>query len=206
MLLRHVQPYLNPPDGTGQLATLTQFAAVVKAIRSAWRSGATPAADGAKGAAAAREAALISYQVAQQLDRASNAHDHRPLATNAVPSGADPVFAANAIPLLRDLGTVQHPQVTQPVIQALINLSQVSPEDVLQAVAQTVPANGPYVTDPIAASTVIAYLTRLVAEHRDLVLGTDTGLTAFQHLLEAFADAGDPDALALVYGFAEAFR
>lgn len=68
------------------------------------------------------------------------------------------------------------------------------------------PASGPYVTDPVAASTVCAYLTRLLAEHRDLVLGTDAGLTAFRYLLEAFAGAGDPAALALVYAFAEAFR
>jgi hypothetical protein len=206
MLLRHLQPYLNPPDGTGQEATFTQLAAVVQAIRAAWPAVATPADGGPAGGSAARDAALIAHQLAQQLDRASGAHDHQSPATSTVPRGADPVFAAYAIPLLCDLGAVQHPQVTQPVIQALINLSQVSPAGALQAVAQTVPPSGPYVTDPVAASTVCAYLTRLLAEHRDLVLGTDAGLTAFRYLLEAFAGAGDPAALALVYAFAEAFR
>jgi hypothetical protein len=206
MLLRHLQPYLNPPDGTGQEATFTQLTAVVQAIRAAGPAAATPWRGSPADGATARNAALIAHQLAQQLDRASGAHDHQSSATGPASRGADPVFAGYAIPVLRDLGAVQHPQVTQPVIQALINLSQVNPADTLQAVAQTVPARGPYVSDPVAAGTVCPYLTRLLAEHRDFVLGTDAGLTAFQYLLEAFAGAGHSAALGLAYAFSDTFR
>jgi hypothetical protein len=37
-------------------------------------------------------------------------------------------------------------------------------------------------------------------------LGTELGLTAFRHLLQAFAGAGDPEALALAYTLSDSFR
>ena len=96
--------------------------------------------------------------------------------------------------------------MTQPVVQALINLAKTRPAEALQAIAEAIPESGPYVADPLAAHIVCPYLTRLLAEDRGLVLGTETGLTAFRKLLQAFAGAGDPAALALAYAFSDSFR
>ena len=116
------------------------------------------------------------------------------------------MFADHALPLLRELSSVQHPQVTQPVVQALIHFGNTRPAEVLQAIADAVPETGPYVADPLAAGTVCPYLLQVLAENRDLVLGTEPGLTAFRHLLQAFAGAGHSDALTLAYTFSDSFR
>jgi hypothetical protein len=207
VLIRHLQPYVNPPGGTGQEATFTLLAAAAHGIQTAWRTASTASAAGGDQATStgARDAALIAHQVARQLDLASAAHDEKSSGSHRA-RGADTVFADYALPLLCDLSLVQHPQVTQPVVQALIRLGNTRPAEALQAIADAIPETGPYVADPLAASTICPYLTRLLAENRDLVLGTESGLTAFRHLLQAFAGAGHADALALAYTFSDSFR
>jgi len=53
---------------------------------------------------------------------------------------------------------------------------------------------------------VLPYLRRLVAEERALVLRDPDGLSAFRHLLQTFASAGNEEALTLAYSFADVFR
>jgi hypothetical protein len=76
----------------------------------------------------------------------------------------------------------------------------------LRAVADAVPADGPYAGDPLAGGDVIPYLERLLAEQRSLVLVDEDDLAAFGHLLATFAAAGNEAALALAYTFADVFR
>jgi hypothetical protein len=205
-LIRQLQPYLNPPDGTGQETTFTLLGTAARALQAAWQEvNSTLPAGGDRASAQARDTALIAHQIAQQLDLA-NGHNGRSRAGSPVAHSADTVFADHALPLLRELSSVQHPQVTQPVVQALIHLGNTRPAEVLQAIAGAVPETGPYVTDPLAASAVCPYLLQLLAENRDLVLGTEPGLTAFRHLLQAFAGAGHSDALTLAYTFSDSFR
>jgi hypothetical protein len=104
------------------------------------------------------------------------------------------------------VGAIQHAQVTQPVVETLIHLHPVNPRAVLLAVAQAVPERSRYVTDPLAASVVMPYLTRLLVEHRGLVLGDHEGITAFRRLLQALADAGHAEALAMADTFSDVFR
>ncbi len=147
-LLRHLQPYLISPDGTGQEAVFILLGTAARAIEAAWK-GATATrttGGGEEDSIRARDAALIAHQLAQQ------------------------VFADKAMLLLRELSSVQHPQVTQPVVQALIRLSKTRPAEALQAIADAVSETGPYVTDPLAAGAICPYLIQLLAESRDLVL------------------------------------
>jgi hypothetical protein len=207
-LIRHLQPYLTSPDGTGQDAVFILLGTAAHALEAAWR-GATAALStggGEEASTRARDAALIAHQLAQQLDLAGGAEDDRSRACVSVARSADTVFADKALPLLRELSSVQHPQVIQPVVQALIHLSKTRPAEALQAIADAVSETGPYVTDPLAADAICPYLIRLLAENRDLVLGTGPGLAAFRHLLQALAGAGHPNALALAYTFSDSFR
>ena len=206
-LVRQLQPYLNPPDGTGQETTFTLLGTAAYALQAAWReaNSALPAG-GHETSGRARDTALIAHQIAQQLEHASAPHNGRSSVGSPVAPRADTVFADHALPLLRELSSVQHPQVTQPVVQALIHFGNTRPAEVLQAIADAVPETGPYVADPLAAGTVCPYLLQVLAENRDLVLGTEPGLTAFRHLLQAFAGAGHSDALTLAYTFSDSFR
>ena len=207
-LVRQLQPYLNPPDGTGQETAFTLLGTAAYALQSAWReaNSALPVG-GDEASGRSRDTALIAHQIAQQLERASGAHNGPSSAGSPPPPhAAGVVFADHALPLLRELSSVQHPQVTQPVVQALIHFGNTRPAEVLQAIADAVPETGPYVADPLAAGTVCPYLLQVLAENRDLVLGTEPGLTAFRHLLQAFAGAGHSDALTLAYTFSDSFR
>jgi hypothetical protein len=206
-LIRQLHPYLNPPDGSGQETTFTLLGTAAHALQAAWREANSTLPAGGDGAfAQVRATALIAHQIAQQLDLASSPRNGGSTAGNPAAPNANTEFTDHALPLLRELSSVQHPQVTQPVVQALIHLGNTRPAEVLQAIADAVPETGSYVTDPLAASTVCPYLLQLLAENRDLVLGTEPGLTAFRHLLQAFAGAGHSDALSLAYTFSDSFR
>src|SRR6266566_919939 len=155
----------------------------------------------------AGSAARVAHEVAQQLYFASGAFDEKPgVAREPVERGDAAIFARHALPLLRTLGSVQHPQVTHPVVETLVHLSPTDPREALLANAGAIPDRGPYLAESIAAAVVVPYLTRLLAEHRDLVLGDRECTNAFRHLLQGFAGAGHPDALALAYTFSDVFR
>jgi len=207
-LLRHLQPYLTSPDGTGEGAAFILLDTTVHAIEAAWQGATTTltASGGEEASTRVRNAALIAHQLAQQLDLAADAQNNRARDDLSITRSPDTIFADKALPLLRELSSVQHPQVTQPIVQALIRLSKTRPAEALQAIADAVSETGPYVTDPLPAGAICPYLTRLLAENRDLVLGTEPGLAAFRHLLQALAGAGHPDALALAYTFSDSFR
>ncbi len=171
-LLRHLQPYLISPDGTGQEAVFILLGTAARAIEAAWK-GATATrttGGGEEDSIRARDAALIAHQLAQQLDLAGDAENDRARDDDFTARSADTVFADKAMLLLRELSSVQHPQVTQPVVQALIRLSKTRPAEALQAIADAVSETGPYVTDPLAAGAICPYLIQLLAESRDLVL------------------------------------
>ena len=92
------------------------------------------------------------------------------------------------------------------MVETLIHSASLAEREALLLVAEAVPAEGPYAADSLASGIVVPYLQRLVTERPDLVLGDQEALAAFRHLLQAFAGAGHPDALALCYGFADIFR
>jgi hypothetical protein len=88
----------------------------------------------------------------------------------------------------------------------MIYLAPLDESRALEAIAQAVPADGAYAGDTLAGSDVMPYLQRLLTQHRPLVLHDDAGVAAFRHLLATFASAGNAEALALAYTFAEVFR
>jgi hypothetical protein len=209
-LLHYLRPFLNPADGRGQQTAFGLLARAAEAAKAAWQASTTdePPAGGhdEDRPARAETAALVAHYVARQLSFASGAMDQRSGTPPQQPRGDLAKFATQALPVLRVVGAIGHPQVTQPVVETLVHLSAVEPRTVLLALAEAVPERGSYATDTIAAGLVMPYLARLLAEHRDLVLGDEAGIAAFRHLLQAFAGAGHAEALAMAYSFSDVFR
>jgi hypothetical protein len=209
-LLHDLRPYLNNRVGAGQDNAFRLLGAAAKAAAATWvyirgRTALEEVDEPAQ--SRAREAALVARDIAQQLYFASGAFDDQPGAAKAPEAPVDlDAFARNALPILQLCGQVSEPRITQDVVQTLIHLTKVLGRSALMAVAAAVPARGAYLKDPHAAATIVAYLHLLLAEHRDLVLGDNDGIDAFRHLLQAFAGAGDADALSLAYTFGDVFR
>ncbi|OMQ28569.1 hypothetical protein BK799_29590 [Rhodococcus sp. D-1] len=115
-------------------------------------------------------------------------------------------FAELAYPLLAICARLQVPKCIHPAVQTMIFLAPLNEPRALQAVVDAVPAHGLYAGESIAGDDVIPYLERLLAEERQLVLHDAAGVNAFRQLLATFASAGNSDALALAYTFADVFR
>lgn len=115
-------------------------------------------------------------------------------------------FADLATPALLTCAASKAAPVIHDVAETLVYLAQVDEKRSLKALAQAVAAGGSYSYDSVASATVVPYLTRLLAEQRDLVLFDAEGVAAFKTLLAAFAGAGNEDALVLAFTFADVFR
>jgi hypothetical protein len=211
-LLHELRPYLNTPSGRGRDNAFRLLTAAAQATRDTWlargpqRSTPGRPTDESE-MARVRAAALVAHGVAQQLYLASGAFDEQPgIAQQPAERGNPETFARQALPVLQPCGQVTEPQVTQPVVETLVHLAGMLQREALLAIASAVPARGAYVTDPLAAGTVLPYLRRSLAEQRDLVLANEEGIAALRHLLQAFAGAGNADALELAYSFADVFR
>jgi hypothetical protein len=211
-LLHELRPYLNAPDREVRDRAFRLLATAAQAARDNWllhvprESTAAPPV-GEPDMSRARAAALVARGIAEQLYFASGAFDER---LGTVQQTADQsrlnTFARAALPVLQACGQVTEPQVTQPVVETLVYLASVYQREALLSIAAVIPARGAYVTDPQAAETVMPYLRLLLAERRELVLFDGEGIGAFRHLLQAFAAAGNPNALELAYTFADVFR
>jgi hypothetical protein len=200
-LAPHLRDYLNLPDGSGQAAAFELLDVAARAARDQWHA-AQAVADGIE---LPEAAARVAHAISQEIYFASGAFDD--LATDPRPPRGDSrQFATYALPVLQALGEVDFPASTHEVVQTLIHLAPVSERQVLLAIANAVPARGAYPTDSLAAEAVLPYLHRLLIEWRDLVLRDTEGLASFRHLLQTFAAAGNEEALALVYNFADVFR
>ncbi len=198
--------YLNLPDGHGQQAafTLLHSAATVAAAR--WVENASLRTSTSTSILTA--AARVAGGIAQQVCFASGAFKPQPTAgvEDPGPRGDPGVFAGLATPVLQQCAAITEPKCTHSVVQTLIHLAPTAERQTLLLIADTVPADGPYHRDTLASGEVVPYLQRLVVEHPEVVLGDTMALTAFRHLLQTFAGAGHPEALALAYGFADIFR
>ncbi|GAA1537071.1 ADP-ribosylglycohydrolase family protein [Nocardioides humi] len=115
-------------------------------------------------------------------------------------------FAGLATPTLLICAASKAAPVIHHVVEALVYLAQVDEKRSLKALAEAVTAHSNYAYDSLASGVVVPYLTRLVAEQRDLVLFDAEGVDAFKTLLAAFAGAGNEDALELAFTFADVFR
>lgn len=115
-------------------------------------------------------------------------------------------FADLATPTLLICAASKAAPVIHHAVETLVYLAHVDEKRSLKAVAEAVTADSNYAYDPLASGVVVPYLTRLLAEQRDLVLFDAEGVGAFKTLLAAFAGAGNEDALVLAYTFADVFR
>ncbi len=211
-LLHELRPYLNAPNGEGRDNAFRLVATAAQAAGDIWlalvpQESTAAAPIGEPDMARVRAAALVAHGIAEQLYFASGAFDEQPgIAQQPTERGEPETFARQALPVLQLCSQVTEPQVTQPVVETFIHLASVLQREALLAITAAIPARGAYVTDPHAAQTVMPYLRRLLAEQRDLVLFDEEGIGALRHLLQAFAGAGNPDALELAYTFADVFR
>lgn len=115
-------------------------------------------------------------------------------------------FAELATPTLLICAASKAAPVIHHAVETLIYLAQVDEKRSLITLAEAVIANSNYAYDLLAGGVIIPYLTRLLAEQRDLVLFDVDGVAAFRTLLAAFAAAGNEDALVLAFTFADVFR
>lgn len=115
-------------------------------------------------------------------------------------------FANLATPTLLICAASKAAPVIHHVVETLVYLAQVDEKRSLEALAEAVTAYSNYAYDSLASGVVVPYLTRLLAEQRDLVLFDAEGVAAFKTLLAAFAGAGNEDALVLAFTFADVFR
>lgn len=212
-IVKHLRDYLRDGRPSTTEAAFRLAAAAAGAARQRWEallpatSAGTPAAGDAEALTAAAD---VAYEVSQQIFFASGAFDDdgtRPSGTGCEPG--DPAlqaFAARAVPILLDCTALGHAQIVHETVQSLIWFAPLDEPRALTAIADAVGPEGPYQTDSLAGDTVMAYLHRLLAEQRGLVLYDPSGLAAFRSLLAAFAAAGHEPALSLAYDFADVFR
>lgn len=151
--------------------------------------------------------------IANQIYFASGAFDGKRTKVSddeisqATPTAAEVArFAELATPTLLTCAATRAAPVIHHVVETLVYLTPVDEKRGLKALAEAVTANTNYAFDSLASGVVIPYLTRLLAEQRDLVLFDVEGVTAFRTLLSAFAAAGNEDALVLAFTFADVFR
>lgn len=136
--------------------------------------------------------------------RATVSDDERP---QAAPTKVELArFAERATPTLLTCSATKAAPVIHHVVETLVYLAPFDEKRGLKALAEAVTANTNYAYDTLSGGVVIPYLTRLLAEQRDLVLFDVEGVTAFRTLLSAFATAGNEDALVLAFTFADVFR
>lgn len=210
-LVHSLGRFLNSSDGRGQRAAFALLESAAVAARERWQdlqgrqSDETPSDPDAL--AELRAAATVVDDVAEQIHRASGASDAGTAETKeSAPRGDARRFAEFAVPVLETCAGVPSMQCIHAVVQTLVHLAPLSEKRMLLAVAAAVPERNRYATDPIAGRVVLPYLQRLLAEQRALVLRDPDGLSAFRHLLQTFAAAGNEQALALAYSFADVFR
>lgn len=202
--------YLAPPGVKGQVRafSLLQAAAQVSAARLARDPGelSLPAGELTEPQLAEIQgAARVCHDIAKQVYFASGAFDgeRTPTAERAVP---DARFADLAMPVLKTCASTGVLQCVHPAVETMVFLAPLDEAATLQAVADAVPADSSYAGDPLAGGVVVTYLQRLLAEQRPLVLFDAEGADAFRRLLATFASAGNQEALALAYTFADVFR
>lgn len=115
-------------------------------------------------------------------------------------------FADQAAPILAICAASKAPPVIHHVVETLIYLARVDEKRSLKALAEVITTSSNYAYDSLATGVVVPYLTRLLAEQRDLVLFDAEAVAAFGTLLSAFAGAGNEDALILAFTFGDVFR
>ncbi|WP_214514648.1 hypothetical protein, partial [Rhodococcus sp. WY5] len=147
-----------------------------------------------------------SHEIARQIYFTSGgAYDYKQK-QGPPPGTRHTVFAELAYPLLAICASLRIPQCIHSAVQTMIFLAPLDEARALHAVADAVPAHGPYAGDSLAGDDVIPYMERLLAENQQLVLHDTAGVTAFRQLLTTFASAGNTKALTLAYTFADVFR
>jgi hypothetical protein len=152
-----------------------------------------------------RGALEVAHEIAQEIYFASGAYDGNQ-GQKCSSSGDLVKFADLAFPVLATCAGLHVAQCVHQAVQTMVFLAPLDEAQALRAIADAVPADGPYAGDPLAGNVIIPYLQRLLAEHRPLVLFDEHGVGAFRHLLATFAVAGNEAALDLAYTLAEVFR
>lgn len=161
-LLHQLRSYLNRADGEGQENAFRLLTAATQATTDVWtvlvaqdNGGAEPLSE--PETARVRAAVLVTHGVAQQLYFASGAYDEGRGQQEPEARGELEAFAWYALPVLQTCAQVTEPQVIHHVVETVIHLAKVSQRETLLAIATAIPERGGYVTDPLAANTVMPY-------------------------------------------------
>jgi hypothetical protein len=202
--------YISPHADTAPRARAFQLlATAAETALDRWSRDAgehLPNADLSPQARAELEGALkLADTIAEQIYFASGAFEHDQKGGPSAGSNHDD-FAEFAIPVLARCAHTKFAPAVHHVVETLIFLGPLDQKRALLAIADSVSNDDVYTRDTLASDQVMPYLTRLLAEQRQLVLFDNEGVAAFRHLLAAFAAAGNESALELAFTFADVFR
>ncbi|WP_432536419.1 hypothetical protein [Kineococcus arenarius] len=210
--VKHLRNYFQ--DGRPKVAeaAFSLAAKAAQAARQRWAtlqlacSSGTPNANDER---ALRAGVQFAYELIWCIFSASGADaDEARLAGK----GCDPhdqkleEFASRAVPVLLDCAVFGHAGLVDEVARTLIWLAPLNERRALTALAGAIRPEAPDLGAIHAGDDVMAYLRRLLADDRHLVLQDREGLDAFRSLLATFAAAGHEPALSLAYDFADVFR
>jgi hypothetical protein len=201
--------YLEPPASEAQKRAFSLLQTAAQTAAARWsrdQSEHLASAELTPSQRAELEGAVkVCHEIAQQIYFASGAYEAKsePSAEDSAPDAA---FADLAMPVLRTCASTGVPQCVHSVVETMIFLAPLDEAGTLAVVAEVVPRDGSYAGEPLAGDEVIPYLERLLAGNRPLVLFDRDGAEAFRRLLATFAAAGNQEALALAYTFADVFR
>ncbi len=207
--VRHSRDYLKMHGKTEQRAAFRLLDIAAHACLTRWTADPTEHLSGAdltpEQLAELRGASQVTHEINQQVYFASDAFEHEQ-GHETLPLNVLNGFADLAFPVLSVCTKLQDPQTIHYAVQTIVFLAGLDEGRALLAVADAIPAKNPYTYDPAAGQLAGGYLARLIAEQRGLILDDSHGVEAFRHLLQTFAAAGDQQALAMAYTFADIFR
>ncbi|MEU4238621.1 hypothetical protein [Actinoplanes sp. NPDC026619] len=206
---RHSRNYLAAHGTTEQQRAFQLLGLAAQACLKRWTSNRAEHLTGAdlppEQLAELRGAAQVAHEISQQIYFASGAFDHTQ-GREPAPLAALASFGELAFPVLSTCTKLHDPQTIHHAVETMVFLAGLDESRALQAIAAAIPPRNTYAHDGLAGTLVIDYLQRLLTEQRSLVLDDSHGIAAFRHLLQTFAAAGNQQALALAYTFADVFR
>ncbi|MFG2045261.1 hypothetical protein [Dactylosporangium sp. NPDC048998] len=209
MFIQHARHHLKSPGTVAQPRAFRLLDTAAAAALTRWTRSPAEHLAGAnlpdEQVAELRGAARVADEIAQQIYFASGAFNAK---QGSPPPGRDDLarFADLAFPVLARCAMLRLPHCIHAVVETMIFLAPLDEARALRAIADAIPADGPYAGESLAGDLVIPYLERLLTEQRPLVLFDEHGTPAFRHLLATFATAGNQAALTLAYTFADVFR
>jgi hypothetical protein len=183
---------LNPADAALWSAQEQAFQLLklsLSQVRDVWAASTQPGHTTAELQEQTSRAISIASNIGEQLYFSSGAFDTA-TPDRVTPKGDLRRFSAFALPLLEGLAAIGHPAVTHQIVQTIDHLRPLQPRSALLIAAQAVTGDPAYVRESLGLDAVHLLVRHYLFDHRELVLGNSTCLSAIRTMLEAFLRVG----------------